>query len=330
MLSLKPGETLNLGDVLRIRFSVKGQMAERVEIWQTDAAEVPLRRASKSDFVLEFGAGFEGKTTLELRPRGSAIVKGALFVEFTPIADHAGGTYDLTGIELDGSRHIPLAEVFSSGSGDYELTSLVGARRVVVDASDESGPEWVNATQRSVRVGILVDRSASMAWAFREGVINSVVIGLLDGLRSRTSGENVRCLTYGAAGEEESLQEVQRRPDPQRPFDYQPDLYSSGARIPWSAVSSLGVDLVFIVTDDPEPAPSHDATQGQRVAFVRPSGSADLGRFPRELQVRIQACDEAGCPVLVVAPQAIGQLSDGLSGWTANQLKRHLEVVSMQ
>lgn len=326
MLSLKPGETVQLGIAARIRFSLGGEAAEGVEVWRTGSDLFPLRRASRTDYVLELDADHAGEIILELRPSTPATSEGGdLFVEITPIAESAGQTLHLNGIRLQGAHRIPLAEVTPIDNGAFQLTSLVGARRAA-GPSDVTEADWVKPPQRSVQAVILVDRSASMAWAFHSGLVNMVLAGVADGLSDGGSAEMVRCLSYGAAVEDDALQEIPQLTDPQRRFDFKPPMFSSGARIPWTSVSSPDFDLVFIVTDDPEPIPSKGVTEGPVVAFIRPSGTSDIERIPRELQLRIRACNEAGCPVLLASSQNQSQFGLQVADWVAGQLKRCWEV----
>lgn len=327
MLSLKPGETVQLGIAARIRFSLGGEAAEGVEVWRTGSDPVPLRRASRTDYVLELDADHAGEIILELRPSTPATSDGGdLFVEITPIAESAGQTLHLNGIRLQGAHRIPLAEVTPIDRGAFQLTSLVGAGRSSAGSSEATEADWVKPPPRSVRAAILVDRSASMAWAFHDGLINAVLAGVADGLSDGGSGEVVRCFSYGAAVEDDAFQEIRQVTDPQRRFDCLPSMFCSGARIPWASLSSPGFDLVFIVTDDPEPPPNKEVAEGRVVSFIRPSGTSDIERIPRELQLRIRACSEAGSPVLLASSLDHGQLGLEVADWVAGQLKRCWEV----
>ncbi len=326
MLSLKPGETVPLGIAARIRFSLGGEAAESVEVWRTGSDPLPLRRASRTDYVLELDADHVGEIILELRPSTPAASdEGDLFVEITPIAESAGQTLHLNGIRLQGAHRFPLAEVTPIDQGAFQLTSLVGARRAA-GPSDVTETDWVKPPRRSVQAVILVDRSASMAWAFDSGLVDAVLAGAADGLSNGGSGETVRCFSYGAAVEDDALQEIRQLTDPQRRFDCQPSMFCSGARIPWASLANPGFDLVLIVTDDPEPAPSKEVTEGRVVAFIRPSGTSDTERIPRELQLRIRACNMAGTPVLLASSLDHRQLGIEVADWVVGQLKRCWEV----
>lgn len=319
MPSLQPGQPINVGIVERLRFALRGAGAAGCEVAVADGPPGGLRQAGRHGFVLE--TQDLTRVSLTLRSVDDSPIAGQVIVEITPIADSGRRlTYDVTNVQAIGQREIPLLQVSLTDEGECCLTSLIGARRAPVAAGPDGG--WEPGPRKGLAAAIVIDRSASMAWSFRDGMLDAIARGLLDAADQALSGTNARCFTYGAASEGQRwLQEVPPRKGSE-PFDPRPELFSSGVRIPWQSIGEVNADFVFIVTDDPEPRPASQIEGASWVGFIRPSGPIPAEGLPQELRAQFASCQSAGRPVLVLPADQPDSVANAVNSWAVDQIRQ--------
>lgn len=298
MLSLRPAQTVNAGVVERLRFVLRGSGAPSCSITVTDTDAASVRDAGKQGFVLDV----DGWTaaTIALRSSTGSPIKGQVVVEITPF-DRSGrrSAIEVRDIQTMGQREIALVALAVTDSQECTVTSLI---------HDAPG---------AFTAACLIDRSASMAWVYQGGMLQSVLRGLGAAADDVLSGDIPRCCTFGAPTEGAHWVRALPAPKALHLLDPQPELYSSGSRIPWDYIDTLEADIVVIVTDDPRPATAGSA---KLVSFIRPSPPVTVQGLPAELQQQVDACRSAGNEVLTLARDAPDVVAGTVASWFMEQI----------
>ena len=164
----------------------------------------------------------------------------------------------------------------------------------------------------SASVKVLVDRSASMAWAFQpDGALEALAEGLL-ALSGRALKDGAKSVTWASFGSPNERQSARIKPGSGSTAvdvvqSLRPELFSSGARPSLDVQAADGrPDVVVLVTDVLPRAEELEQPDAGSLAVVHVGAAGDDDYVPADERLRLAALEDAGIAVFGLAEQVAG------------------------
>lgn len=325
MPSLSPGQQVTTIRSERLLVTLSGTSAAGTRLVVGDGnLRVSLRQ---SLYVVDLPATGAAEGSIVLEPsRDGGRMSGALGVaiEAVPLRQTGELTtrispqrWDVVGVEVEGRSSLPLVSLTRNDDLTWTMTSLV-TRSVPppppLDPDGGGGTDgmlrqaqhrWGDRSAFSGEVLFAVDRSASMAWTFREaGLLTDIVAGGRAGAAAaaRNQRSSAWC-TYGSVKERrqrirsgggETEQEIVQ--------SLRPELFSSGSRPPLSPDDHLAPHThLVLITDE---LPTGNGTSWGRLpetVSVIWVGNADSdSELPEHQRASLAALAVSGVSVLTL------------------------------
>jgi hypothetical protein len=178
------------------------------------------------------------------------------------------------------------------------------------DAASRARITWGDRNRVTVSLSVIVDRSASMAWAFQaDSALECVRGGVQAAATAASSGSaSVGWFSFGSAAERKS--ERIRRARVEEADDVvlalKPDLFSSGSRLDVDLLEQLKVEQAIVVTDScaagPELLAGHESGTVSSLIVVGAAGDDEL--ITAEDQDALRELAGAGIGVLLLPVEA--------------------------
>lgn len=318
MPSLQPCRQVALGAIERLVLTIRGPVADSYEIGVADPATLTVQDLGRGRYVINAVKGCSQQ--IVLHGRGNSPMTGSVIVEVRVIGG-TGQSLDVTDINLLGDAETRILLLSIDTEGDADLVNIFDADFVLGD----NGGHWVARKPTRTSAVCLIDRSASMAWAYLQRLLPAVLAGIAEGFENVITDTVPELFTYGAATEGiHCLQAARSLPGEHRFHVQAPDLFSSGSRVPQGALVDRGDDLTVVITDAPRPLGQVPGSVG----FILPI-SGDAAGLTQDMQDALAACEHAGQPVLVLRAQSNDQVrlatAEWISAWLRSALTRRRE-----
>lgn len=320
MPSLEPGQRVETPPSDRLRVKLDGAGASSA-IVQVDGDGVLTGRtkqgnAAGPDVVVE--ASGPGSATLVVSSAtADSPILGRITMQVVAIPASDAQPHPkkrewtVSALQLEGRTSVAVLRVNVDQRKVWSIESLLEGAH---DGDDEDERRaritWGDRERIDASISVLVDRSASMAWAYQPaGVLACIHRGVHAAATAATSGRgSVAWFTFGSAAEKKServrLARIEDADD--AVLALKPELFSSGSRLDPELLDQLNVEQGIVVTDSCLAAPELLAARNAgRVASLIVVGDANDDELitAEDRQARSELA-EAGLGVLLLPVEA--------------------------
>lgn len=346
MTNLSPGSVQTAVRTARLLVTLDRESARTATLALADSQGVSLRPGKPGLWVLEAqGAGSATVRLLASDQGGAAMVGAAeLTIRSVPVSAGVadGLEWVVTELRPEGRRTLDVLAVSHDTSDNWTMRSLLASTRPLdPDPASQAARQYLgDQAPITMAAMVAVDRSASMAWAYRhDGELHAVLRGLWAAVThtltqeapitwtsfgSGVGPDGPRIVPEGMGAPDTSPQEPEAAQAASQLLDQlRPELFASGSD-PAAVAAHAGrsrVGVAFIVTDCLPPATPAPGPGAHLATIVL--GMTSGGRLPADEAAALRAAQDNGIAVLAVAPSRAGQGEPdpvAITRWAIDQL----------
>jgi hypothetical protein len=308
MPRLNPDQQATTAPAERLLLVLTGTAAAAVRPELDPNSSLRLRKVGVGRWAIEGGG--PGPARLRLVSAGASPMSGELLakLETVPVAGPGASripqSWELAGLVVEGRSRLDALALLPGPDGTWAIRSLI-TTRAPARTDDEllvhAMHGWADRPRVLGDLLVVIDRSASMAWAYRsDGPLVEVLHGISAAAQASLSDTaTVQWASYGSGAISDGLAIVTAEAEPRALAEaLTPPLFASGSS-PHEAFAAAPVGgLVVLVTDrlSPDLLAPFDLAAGVRVVWL--GAPSDAALVPAEDQARLGRLRDVGSSVL--------------------------------
>lgn len=310
MPRLNPDQAATTAPAGRLLLVLTGTAAAVVRPEVEPNASLRLRKVGVGRWAIEGSSAAPAR--LRLVSASATPMSGELVakIETVPMAGPGASrtpqTWELASVVVEGRSRVDALSLLPNPDGTWAIKSLLTTRApartddaLLVHAMHG----WADRPRVLGDLLVAIDRSASMAWAYRsDGPLLEVLHGISAAAQTSLSdAAEVRWASYGSGGMSDGLALVTAEAEPSAlAAALTPALFSSGGSPPEAFAAAPVGGLVVLVTDRLSPELLAPAELAPRVLVLWLGAPSDPALVPAEARARLDRLRDVGSSVLAL------------------------------